>query len=74
MKTADFTKITGIPDFPHNFVKFRAPFVNFKKLYEILRKCKNPTPRPTVLRKSAQTLINLRKYIPSGGVDSHRNY
>ena len=67
--------------FQRNFMKFRefheiswnSTFLHKnKKSCEFQQKRKKRSPRPTVLGKSAQMLKILRKYIPSGGVDSRR--
>ena len=60
--------------FSLQFHGIRRCYVDSEKLCGILGKCKIPSPRATGLRQSAKTFEALRKYIPFGGVDSHRNY
>ena len=64
-KTTENTKIQGIS---------RNSIISLKirNSVEFQENAKKNSGRATVLGKSAQMLKNLRKYIPSGGVDSRR--
>jgi len=68
VKTTKITENTKIHGISRNFIIFPEN----QKFCGISGKCKKNSGRATVLGKSAQMLKNLRKYIPSGGVDSRR--